>query len=255
MYHHLLGILLRHLEIGDSVQQVDVSHLLTTTNEAVQRLHQLAWIETVLFTQIDEQLLIALAGGCQLLLTAAFFSLSAALFLLTFYLLNLWSIGIVGQEFAKLHRHDFLDKLVFVDILKIALDILHEGSNLLVIDIGLHNLVHHLVELLLADFLSRRDDALLELLANDFLDIANLEFLTTMNDTDARTFLTGTACTPRAVGVVLDIIGQTVVDDVCEVIDIQTTSSHIGSHQQLDGVLAELLHSQVALLLRQVTVQ
>ena len=76
-----------------------------------------------------------------------------------------------------------------------------------------------------------------------------------MHDTDARTFLARTARTARAVGVVLDIIGQTVVDDVCEVVDIQATGSDIGSYQQLNSVLAELLHSQVALLLRQVTVQ
>ena len=59
----------------------------------------------------------------------------------------------------------------------------------------------------------------------------------------------------RAVGVVFDIIGQTVVDDVGEFVDIESTSRNVGSHKELGAVLAKLLHRQVALGLCQITVQ
>ena len=40
-----------------------------------------------------------------------------------------------------------------------------------------------------------------------------------------------------------------------QVVHVESTGCHIGSHEQLHGVLAELLHGQVALLLAQVAVQ
>ena len=56
-------------------------------------------------------------------------------------------------------------------------------------------------------------------------------------------------------GVVLDIVRQTVVDDVGQIVHIQASCCYVGSHQKLDSVLAELLHREVALLLREVAVQ
>ena len=94
-----------------------------------------------------------------------------------------------------------------------------------------------------------------ELLTNLLLDVANLELLTAVHDADARTLLAGSTGTARAVGVVLDIVWQSVVNDVRQVIDVQSAGSHVGSHQQLYGMLAELLHGQVALLLREVAMQ
>ena len=74
-----------------------------------------------------------------------------------------------------------------------------------------------------------------------------------MHNTDTGTFLAGTSCTARTVGVVLYIIWQSKVNDMRQVIDIQATGSHISCHQQLRQVLTELLHGQVTLLLREVT--
>ena len=80
-------------------------------------------------------------------------------------------------------------------------------------------------------------------------------FFADVDDAERRSLLAGTSRTTRAVSIVLDVVGQSVVDNVCQVIHIQATGSHIRSHQQLNGMLAELLHGQVALLLRQVAVQ
>ena len=71
----------------------------------------------------------------------------------------------------------------------------------------------------------------------------------------ARTLLASTACTSASVGIVLGIVGQTVVDDMGQVIHVQTACRHVRGHKQLCAVLAELLHGQVALLLGEVAMQ
>ena len=54
-----------------------------------------------------------------------------------------------------------------------------------------------------------------------------------MTDSDGDTQLTSTGSAATAVGVALYIVGKTIVDDVRQVIDIQTTSSHVGSDEEL----------------------
>ena len=76
-----------------------------------------------------------------------------------------------------------------------------------------------------------------------------------MNDGYRGALLAGAARTAAAVGVALDVVGQTVVDYMRQVVDIQTAGCHVGGHKQLGEVLAELLHSEVALLLREVAVE
>ena len=109
--------------------------------------------------------------------------------------------------------------------------------------------------MLLTDLLCRGHLALNELLTDDLLDAAYLVLLTTVDDGDGSTLLTGTTRTTAAVGVVLYIVGQAVVDDMRQIIHIQATGSHIGSHQQLRKVMTELLHGEVALRLTEVAVQ
>ena len=72
---------------------------------------------------------------------------------------------------------------------------------------------------------------------------------------DRRTSFASTTGAARAVGVVFDIIGQTVVDDVGEFVDIKSTSCNIGGYKELSAMLAKLLHRQVALGLCQIAVQ
>ena len=56
-------------------------------------------------------------------------------------------------------------------------------------------------------------------------------------------------------GVALDVVGQSVVYYVGEVVYVESARGHVGGHEQLREVLAELLHREVALLLREVAVQ
>ena len=76
-----------------------------------------------------------------------------------------------------------------------------------------------------------------------------------MDNAERRAFLASTTRTARAVGIVLYVVRQSIVDNVRQVVDVQSACCHICGHQQLNGMLAELLHGQVALLLREVAVQ
>ena len=172
-----------------------------------------------------------------------------------FWLDNLRSILIVIEELTEGDGYHLLDDVLLVDVLKLAVDFCHIWFNLILIHIGLHDVVHGLEELLLADFLWGRQNAVHELLANLLLYLANLELLSGMDDRDGCSLLSGTTGTTASVGVTCHIIRQTIVDNVSQIIYVQTTGSHIGSHQELNGMVAELLHGEVTLLLTQVAVQ
>ena len=168
---------------------------------------------------------------------------------------NLRSILIVIEELTEGDGHHLLDDVLLVDVLKLAVDFSHVWFNLILVHIGLHDVVHGLEELLLADFLWGWQNAVHELLANLLLNLANLELLSGMDDRDGCSLLSGTTRTAASVGVASHIIRHTIVDNVSQIIYVQTTGSHIGSHQELNGMVAELLHGEVTLLLTQVAVQ
>ena len=261
--HHALRILLRHLDVGKLTQQVDVTHLLATLHVLVQILHDFARIETICLTQVDEQsletnlslMLSATIGNLATAFATASTTLTATGTLAGLRLDNLRSILIVIEELTEGDGHHLLDDVLLVDVLKLAVDFCHVWFNLILIHIGLHNVVHGLEELLLADFLWGWQYAIHEVLANLLLYLANLELLSGMDDRDGCSLLSGTTGTTASVGVACHIIRQTIVDNVSQILYVQTTGSHIGSHQELNGMVAELLHGEVTLLLTQVAVQ
>ena len=131
-----------------------MSHRHPSTNMAVDELHGLTGIETVFLSEIDKEALVALFRLAWTAFRGSSFPLSSFLFpLFLFHVFNLRRIGIIREELSELHRDNLLDDVVLVDILEIAADVLHERTYLLFVHIGLHNLVHHLVELLLANLL------------------------------------------------------------------------------------------------------
>ena len=76
-----------------------------------------------------------------------------------------------------------------------------------------------------------------------------------MDDAQAGSRLSCTSSSSASVRVAFDVLRQTIVDDVCEVGHIESSGSHVGSHEQLDVVLAEFRHGQVALSLTQFAMQ
>ena len=68
-----------------------------------------------------------------------------------------------------------------------------------------------------------------------------------MDDGDARTLLARTARTATAVGVALDIGGQSVVDDVGQVGNVESAGGNVGGDEQLQVSQSEFLHDGIPL--------
>ena len=251
--HHSPGIGLGHLYVAELRQQVDVADILPLLHIAVEELHYLTGIETICLAEVYEQSLVTrlrlvLAPSARHLCP---WSIPASSTLCR-RLLNNGRILVVVEEAAKGHRHHLLYNILLVDILELAHDVSHIRGNLLLVDIGLHDGVHLLVELLLAYLLRRWQGAINKLLAYLPLNVPDLSLLFRVDDGYRRTFLACTACTSGAVGIVLYVVGQSVIDDMGEVVDIKSSCCHIGSNKQLHGMLPELLHRKVSLLLAEV---
>ena len=116
-------------------------------------------------------------------------------------------------------------------------------------------MVHHFVELFAANILCCGQRTVYKLLLNDFLDSLYLVAFACVDNRNRCTLLACTTCTTASVGVAFNVVGQSVVDDVGQIVYVQSTSGNVGSHEELHIVLAELLHCQVALLLTEVAVQ
>ena len=106
----------------------------------------------------------------------------------------------------------------------------HQGGDLLLVHLHLFNLVDEVEKLLFADSMSGRHFAFLEFFVDDPFDLADFAFLLHVADGDGDTRLSGTSRTSAAVCVAFRIIGQAVVDHVCQIVHIQAAGSHIGSN-------------------------
>ena len=151
---------------------------------AVEELHHLARIESVVLTEVDEQTAIA----C---LRRTLFALSAVAALATLLavaacrrFLYLRRIGVVLQELAELQRHNLLQNVLLVEVLEVAVDVLHERCYLLVVHVHLLNLVDCLKELLRTNLLRRRQRAVNELLAYHALHFAHTSTFLGVDDRD-----------------------------------------------------------------------
>ena len=130
-----------------------------------------------------------------------------------------------------------------------------EGGDLLLVRLGVFEVVDHLVELLRADLLRFGEHADLKLLADHAFDDAHFALFAQVNDRNRGTALARTAGTTGTVSVVLHVVGESVVDHVGEFVHIEAARRHVGGHEELRAVVAELLHREVALCLRQIAVQ
>ena len=87
------------------------------------------------------------------------------------------------------------------------------------------------------------------------LNIVQLAALAGLGQRNGHTLAAGTTDAADAVHVRLRCRRHVVVDDVGEVVDIETTSGHVGGHQQVGDSTAQAAHHLVALLLVQTAVQ
>ena len=130
-----------------------------------------------------------------------------------------------------------------------------KGRDLLLVGLGVFEIVDHLVELFRADFLRFREGSDLKLLANHALNDAHLALFAEVDDGNRGTALACAAGASGTVGVVLHVVGQSVVDHVGEFVHIEAARRHVGGHEELRAVCAKLLHGEIALCLGQIAVQ
>lgn len=90
----------------------------------------------------------------------------------------------------------------------------------------------------------------LKLLADDAFNLAQFAFFARVDDCNRNTGFACAARTSRTVGINGCVVGQTVVDDVRKVVNIEAAGSYVGSNEDGDDAVAELFHRYVALLLR-----
>ena len=211
-------------------------------------------IEVVGLAQVDEQADVALLGlaaagafafGLLLLLAGAAFG----------HHLNFGRVAIVLQEAVELQRHHALDDVLLLQPVELAVDGRQEVGNLLLVDLHLLDFVDDLDELLLAYLLAGGHFAGHEFLVDYLLYLAHAALFAQVHDGYRGARLSGAARASAAVGVALGVVGQAVVDDVGQVVDVESAGGHVGGHEQLQVSLAELLHHEVALLLGKLAVQ
>ena len=257
--HHAVLVFLLDFDEREALHQVDATdgHLVAL-HVLVYHADNLAGIHAVYLADIQEEadvafLRLMLLAPCSLPLAPCSLSLAPCPLLLG--VLYLRRIGVILEETPELTREHAADEVVLVEPCPALLHLFHEGRNLFFVHLYALYLVDDMIELLGADVARLGQGALLEGLLYLLLHLLYLRAFAHADDADARALL---ACAPRASGavrVVLHVIRHAVVDDVCQVVHVQTACRHVGCHEELYAVAAEALHRQVALLLREVAVQ
>ena len=102
---------------------------------------------------------------------------------------------------------------------------------------------------------SRRKFTTLNFRMGQLHNQAKLTILFGFNKRHRHTGAASTARTSDAMNVRLVILRNIVVDDMGNIIDVNTTCCHISSNQHIDASFTELLHHTIPLNLRQVTMQ
>ena len=253
--HYAVGIFLCHFHKGDVLHQVNASNLhLATFHLIVDKFYDFLGKVPVYLAETEEQARIPFLGCMVTLLLLSLCLFPFAFSLVLADLLNLRCIGIVAQETSELTTEYAFHNVVLFQPSPPSVHILHERSNLLLVNLHTLYLVDNMVELLAAYLFGFGQRLTHEFLLYHILYLLDFVLLADVNDAYRCTFLSCTSCTTAAMSVILHIVGQTVVDDMRKVIYVQSTCSHIGSHKQLYAMLTETLHRKVALLLTQFTV-
>ena len=268
--HHAddgVGIFFGNFEEGDGGEEVDAADFDLALDVAVDDVDDFAGEEMVALATVDEKSAVTFLCLMWLCSATAFApaaatALGGGLALRTVGGLDdFGGIGIVTEETSELCGDNAFDKVFAREPRQLAVDLGEEGGNLVVVDLDMLQLVDDVVELLGADFLGVGELCAFEMPSavfggeDDAFDGADFGLLTDMYNADARTAFAGAAGASGTVDVAFDVVRETVVDDVCQVVDIEASGGNVGGDEELRTVLAELLHGQVALGLCQVAVE
>ena len=120
---------------------------------------------------------------------------------------------------------------------------------------GEADLVEHEVGAGFLDFFHGRDAAALDAHVGEALDVADLEKLAAGDEGEGHAAAPRAAGAADAVDVVLDVVGEVVVEDGLDVVHVDAARGHVGGDEEFEAGLAELVHHAVALGLVHVAVQ
>ena len=254
MFHGLddaVGILILHLDKGKALHEINTTNLhLVAFDIGVNQAHNLSRVHLIYLAHIQEKACVTLFWRVVAFPTRTLFALFRAR-----GGLYLWCIGVILQETAKLTTQYTLDKVLLIQPSPTFLHLFHKGSYLFLVNLNALYVINHMIKLLAAYLARLWQRTFLELFLDYLLHQTDFALLPQVDDTEAGALLASTTCTTASVRIVLHVIRHTVVDDVCQVVHIQSSGCHIRCHQQLGTMLAELLHGQVALLLGKVAMQ
>ena len=158
-------------------------------------------------------------------------------------------IFVIIQKSVEVQRHHTCDEFFSCEPAEFFKHHRQVVVDVVAHDVDFFEVVDMSEQLFLAHLLCCRDEAAFHWLSELFFDSFNLMFLFLMHEADADACLVGTTCSSAAVHVSVDVVREVIVDDMCQVVDIQSAGCHVGSHQDLCEALAEVVHHEVALCL------
>ena len=245
-FDDLIGFGLVHFEEREVAHQVDTSQVDAALRVTVDEADEIGGEEVVCFAHVDEEAHEARFG----LAAAVLFTFSSFLLFVGADGLYFFAITVVFHEAVELVRHHALDEVFLGQPIQLAADVGHEVSYLFFVHLHFFQVVDDFHQLLFADLLGGRHDACLEFLGDDAFYFAHFALLAQVDDGDGGARLSGASGTSAAVSVAFGVVGQAVVDDVRQVVHVQSAGGHVGGHEQLQVADAKLLHHGVALRLR-----
>ena len=246
-----LGISFLYLKEGEARKEVNLTNLHAPWDALVDELNELVGEHSVELPEVDEESLHPFFGyGIALVTLLAFFTFARKTSLVIGFFDGLFALVVV-EESAVLQEHQTAHELFTVDPVKLAYQIRKYGVECRVFgELDTLDTICQMEELLFADSLPCGELLSLDGGMGDTLDITQTATLTAVTDSDGDTHLTCSCGAPTAVRIALDVIRQTIVDDVGEIVHIQTTSCHVRGDKKLEIADAELLHHVVTLCLR-----
>ena len=260
---HTACILFAHIEECIIREKVDTPYLrFVAGNILIYELHKIAGEETGSLAYIHHQTFISAFGSATVLILAGipfatlpFLAVVAVAVFSTRIKIDIRHIAVISQETVEFKGEHSLEKVGFRQPFEFLAHSRKIFCNLLLIHLYFLKSVGKVIELLFYDMLGGRHFHIFEGLSDPLLYLAELTFLAGMDDSHGNTGLVGTTRTTASVGVGGRIIRQTVVDHMGKIVNVETTRSHIGGYEKLSDMVAEFLHRQITLALREVAVQ
>ena len=146
-------------------------------------------------------------------------------------------------------RNHTLDQVFFAQPVQFTVYFRHEISHIFLIHLHLFQVIDYFQQLFLANLFTGRHFTNNKLLADNPFDFTHFTFLAQVDDGDGSTRLSGTSCTSATVSVAFGIIRQAIIDDVGQIVHIQSAGGNVRGNQDLQVADTEFLHDGITLCL------